>query len=53
MTYLGKQGIITTLPKPSIYIINIANWRPISLLNINYKIATKSSANRSNKLYQN
>ena len=46
LTDSQKQGIITLLPKPGKDLNNIANWRPISLLNIDYKIATKSIANR-------
>jgi len=52
MTYLGKQGIITPLPKPGTDINNIANWRPISLLSTNYKIATTSGANIIKQFYR-
>jgi len=40
---LRKQGLI---PKPNKDLENLKNWRPISLLNVDYKIATKAIANR-------
>ena len=46
LTELQKQSIITLLPKPGKDISFLDNWRPISLLNVDYKIATKSIANR-------
>ena len=41
-----KEGIITCLPKgdkPKQY---LKNWRPITLLNVSYKIASACIANR-------
>ena len=46
LTELQKQSIITLLPKQNKDITNLDNWRPISLLNVDYKIATKTIANR-------
>ena len=46
LTDLQKQVLITLLPKPNKDITFLSNWRPISLLNVDYKIATKSIANR-------
>ena len=46
LTELQKQGLITLLPKPNKDIKLLENWHPISLLNVDYKIATKSIANR-------
>ncbi len=46
LTELQKQGIITLLPKKDKNALIIDNWRPISLLNVDYKIATKVIANR-------
>ena len=41
-----KQGIITLLPKTDRDIRYLKNWRPISLLNTDYKILTKCIADR-------
>ena len=46
LTELQKQSVITLLPKPGKDNILLENWRPISLLNVDYKIATKVIANR-------
>lgn len=41
-----KQGIITCLPKPNKCRHFLKNWRPISLLNVIYKMASAVIANR-------
>ena len=41
-----KQGIITCLPKPNKSRHYLKNWRPISLLNVVYKLASSVIANR-------
>ena len=41
-----KRGIISLLPKKDKDRLYLKNWRPISLLNIDYKILTKILANR-------
>lgn len=46
LTELQKQGIITLLPKKDKDTLSIDNWRPISLLNVDYKISTKVISNR-------
>ena len=49
LTALQKEGFITLIPKSDTNLDYISNWRPISLLNIDYKIATKAIANRIKK----
>ena len=46
LTELQKQSIITLIPKQNKDITTLDNWRPISLLNVDYKIAAKVTANR-------
>ena len=41
-----KEGIITCIPKPNKNKKYIKNWRPISLLNVTYKVASDCIANR-------
>ena len=48
-----KRGIITLLPKKDKSNMFLKNWRPISLLNVDYKIITKALANRMKKVLVN
>ena len=41
-----RRGIITLIPKKEKDPLYLKNWRPISLLNVDYKIATKAIAGR-------
>ena len=41
-----KQGVITCLPKPNKSRHYQKNWRPISLLNVVYKLASSVISNR-------
>lgn len=41
-----KQGVITCLPKPNKSPFYLKNWRPISLLNVIYKLASSVLASR-------
>jgi exonuclease III len=41
-----RTGIITLIPKGDKDIRYVKNWRPISLLNVDYKIIAKALANR-------
>jgi hypothetical protein len=34
-----RRGVITLVPKKDSDLIDLQNWRPITLLNIDYKIA--------------
>ncbi len=46
MTTTMKQGLITSIPKPNKDNFLIENWRPISLLNIDYRILAQVYAKR-------
>ena len=53
LTVLQNQGIISLIPKSEKDITFLENWRPISLLNVDYKIATKAIANRLKRVLPN
>ena len=44
-----RRGIIKLIPKKDAERNQVKNWRPISLLNCDYKIAAKAIANRVKK----
>ena len=46
MSPTQREGIITLLPKKEKDTLLIKNWRPITLLNQDYKLATKAIAKR-------
>ena len=50
LTELQKQGVISLLPKKDKDLASLNNWRPISILNIDYKITSKAIANRIKKV---
>lgn len=50
MSSYQKRGVITLIPKKTKKRALLDNWKPISLLNTNYKIATKAIAARISKL---
>ena len=45
-----RRGLITLVPKKNKPANLLKNWRPITLLNCDYKIAAKSIANRMKKI---
>ena len=49
LTELQRQSVITLLPKHNKDTTMLSNWRPISLLNVDYKLASKTIANRIKK----
>ena len=53
MSISQRQSIITLLPKPEKDTKYLKNWRPISLLNIDYKLLTKCLAFRLKKILPN
>ena len=48
-----RRGIIKLIPKKDTVPYFIKNWRPITLLNCDYKIATKAIANRLKNILPN
>ena len=41
-----RRGVITLIPKEDSDLLDLKNWRPITLLNIDYKTAPKTLAKR-------
>lgn len=41
-----RRGIITLIPKEDGSLLDLSNWRPITLLNVDFKIASKAIAKR-------
>ena len=50
MSVTQRSALITTLPKPNKAKFDLKNWRPISLLGVDYKIASAAIANRIKKV---
>ena len=46
LSILQRRGVITLIPKADSDLLDLQNWRPITLLNIDYKIASKALARR-------
>ena len=49
MSISQRRGVISLLPKVDANLLKLANWRPITLLNVHYKIASKVIAMRFEK----
>ncbi|KAL9986569.1 hypothetical protein ACROYT_G000737 [Oculina patagonica] len=50
MSISQRRGVISLLPKKNKDTLLLKNWRPITLLNIDYKIATKCIGKRLEKV---
>ena len=50
MSILQQRGVVSLLPKEYSNLLKHANWRPIMLLNVDYKIASKVIAKRFEKV---
>ena len=48
-----RRGVITLIPKEDSCLIDLSNWRPITLLNVDYKILTKTIARRIEPILPN
>ena len=48
-----RRGIIKLIPKKDAELNLVKNWRPLTLLSCDYKIATKALANRIKPFVQN
>ena len=46
LSILQRRGIVSLIPKEYCQLNQLQNWRPISLLNVDYKIASKAIAKR-------
>ena len=46
MSISQRRGIISLIPKGKSYVVELTNWRPIALLNVDYKILARAIANR-------
>ncbi|KAL9958928.1 hypothetical protein ACROYT_G036005 [Oculina patagonica] len=49
MSISQRRGVITLIPKENTELKKLSNWRPITLLNVDYKIASKAIATRIEK----
>ena len=53
MSISQRQGILTLIPKKDKNPLLVKNWRPISLLNLDYKLIAKCIANRIKPVLSN
>ena len=49
LSFSQREGLICLLPKKDKDTLFLKNWRPVSLLNVDYKILAKTLANRIKK----
>ena len=48
-----RRGVINLIPKEDGSLLELSNWRPVTLLNVDCKIATKAIAKRIEPLLPN
>ena len=46
MSISQRRGVISLIPKDENYLVVLTNWRPITLLNVDYKILARLIAKR-------
>ena len=46
MSISQRRGIISVIPKGENYLVELTTWRPITLLNVDYKILARAIAKR-------
>ena len=50
LTISQRRGVITLIPKEDANLKDLSSWRPITLLNVDYKIASKAITTRIEKV---
>jgi len=50
MSVSQRRGVITLVPKEDSNLLSLSNWRPITLLNLDYKTASKVIAKGMEKV---
>ena len=53
LAFTQRRGVILLIPKKDTALQELKNWRPITLLNCDYKIASKTIASRLKAVLQN
>ena len=46
-----RRGVICLIPKDDSYLIELCNWRPLTLLNVDYRILQKQLAKELSQYY--
>ena len=53
LTISQRRGVITVIPKEDGSLLELSNWRPVTLLNVDCKIAIKTIVKRIEPLLPN
>ena len=53
LTISQRRGVIMFIPKEDGSLLELSNWRPITLLNVDFKIAAKAIAKRLESILPN